>query len=134
MTESMLTALPVGDLAASFTAIQVRNLDAFAAAARAGSESLSALVSRQSDILQTTLRSALARTETVPADSAARIAQPFDALKTAVLENTANMNVLSQMLAESNAKIATILQDRLLAALEETKAALQRATPASGAA
>jgi hypothetical protein len=132
MSDAMLPIGAGGTLASAMMRIQMRNCEAMAAATKASTESLGALARRQSEIMEATLRSAMAQASgTATADPATRIAVPFDTMKTMLLEGTAHANMLSQMAAQSSATVAGILQDRLLAALDETKAALLQAMPAS---
>jgi hypothetical protein len=50
-------------------------------------------------------------------------------VKAAILENTANSGALGEIVATMGAGVATILQDRMLASLDELKAALVAAMP-----
>ena len=50
-------------------------------------------------------------------------------LKTTMLESQANSNVLSELAARSSGEVADILQSRMIAALDEFKAALEQAIP-----
>jgi hypothetical protein len=125
-------ALPFSGAIAALMAIQMRNLDAFAAAQKAAMASISALAKQQSQILTTSLRGAAATPATLfEGDARDRVTKPIDAVKAAMLESTANSNVMSELAARSSATIATILQDRTLAALDELKAALLQAVPAT---
>jgi hypothetical protein len=110
--------------------IQMRNLDAFAAAQKAAMQSIGSLAKQQQEIMTASFRSAA----TLPAalfegDARDRVTRPIDAVKAAMLDNTANSNVMSELAARSSATIAGILQDRMLAALDELKAALLQAIP-----
>lgn len=119
-----------GALLAAMARIQMRNIEALAEAARIGGAGLADLSRRQAEGLGATLRAAALRsTAGLPADAAGRIALPFDSLRTAILESTAQGNLLAETAARAGAEVAEILQARLLAALEETKAVLLRAVP-----
>ena len=115
---------------ANLVGIQMRNLDAFAAAQKAAMQSFGTLAKQQQETMTASFRTAA----TLPAllfegDARDRVAKPIDAVKAAMLDSTANSNVMSELAARSSATVATILQDRMLAALDELKAALLQAMP-----
>jgi hypothetical protein len=115
---------------ANLVGIQMRNLDAFAAAQKAAMQSIGTLAKQQQEIMTASFRSAA----TLPAslfdgDARDRVTRPIEAVKALMLDNTANSNVMSELAARSSATIAGILQDRMLAALDELKAALLQAIP-----
>jgi hypothetical protein len=115
---------------ANLVGIQMRNLDAFAAAQKAALQSIGTLAKQQHETMTASFRTAA----TLPAllfegDARDRAAKPIDAVKAAMLDSTANSNVMSELAARSGATVATILQDRMLAALDELKAALLQAMP-----
>jgi hypothetical protein len=62
-------------------------------------------------------------------DIRATLAGQIDLLKTAIREGQANSNVLAELAARSSGDVANTLQSRLLAALDEFKAALEHAMP-----
>ena len=62
-------------------------------------------------------------------DIRAVVSHQIESLKTTILENQANSNILSEMTARSSAEVANILQSRMMAALDEFKAALDHAIP-----
>jgi hypothetical protein len=62
-------------------------------------------------------------------DIRAVVSHQIESLKTTILENQANSNILSEMAARSSAEVATILQSRMMAALDEFKAAVEHAIP-----
>jgi len=114
---------------ADLVGIQMRNLDAFAAAQKAAMDSFGTLATQQQETMTASFRSAA----TLPAsllegDARDRIIKPIAAVKAAILDSTASSNVMSELTARSSATIAGILQDRMLAALDEFKAALLQAT------
>jgi len=133
MSTSILNAtsvIPNGAvIAAALMAIQMRNLDAMVAVQKAALEGFGAFARQQREILGSTLRSATGTSTTVDADPRAAILRPIDALKTAMIDNSANSNVLSELAARSSANVADILQKRTMAALDELKAALLEAMP-----
>ena len=115
---------------ANLAGIQLRNLDAFAAAQKAALQSIGTLAKQQQETMTASFRAAAA----LPAllfegDARDRVAKPIDAVKAAMLDSTANSNVMSELAARSSATVATILQDRTLAALDELKATLLQALP-----
>jgi hypothetical protein len=62
-------------------------------------------------------------------DLRAAIAGQIEALKTAIKESQSNSNVLSELAARSSGDVANTLQTRMMAALDEFKAALEHAIP-----
>lgn len=65
----------------------------------------------------------------MPSDIRAVVGHQIEAFKTTILENQTNSNILSEMAARSSAEVANILQSRMMAALDEFKAALDHAIP-----
>jgi hypothetical protein len=123
---------PVITVVAALLAIQRRNLEAFAVAQKAAMASFGTLAKQQQEILSANLRGAATSPATLfEGDPRDRVTRPIDALKAAMLDGTANSNVMSELAARSGAAIAGILQDRMLAALDELKAALLQAVPAT---
>ena len=57
------------------------------------------------------------------------VGHQIESFKTTILENQTNSNILSEMAARSSAEVANILQSRMMAALDEFKAALDHAIP-----
>ena len=57
------------------------------------------------------------------------VSHQIDSIKTTILENQTNSNILSEMAARSSAEVANILQSRMMAALDEFKTALDHAIP-----
>jgi hypothetical protein len=62
-------------------------------------------------------------------DLRAAMAGQVEALKTAIKEGQSNANVLSELAARSSGDVANTLQTRMMAALDEFKAALEHAIP-----
>src|SRR4051794_36896125 len=92
------SAIPNGAMiAAALMAIQMRNLDAMAAAQKTALEGFAAFARQHQEILGSTLRSATGTSTTVDTDPRAIIVRPIDALKTAMVDNSANSNVLSEL-------------------------------------
>lgn len=123
-------AAPAGDFVVAMMTLQLKNLDALASAQRAFFDGLGKLAAQQQDMLTASLRQAAASPAALlDPDPRAVIAKPFDAMKSALLDGTAQANLLSQVSAMSNAGVADILQQRALAALDEMKGALIAAMP-----
>lgn len=123
-------AVPAGAVVSAIMAIQMKNLDALAAAQKAVMEGMGTLAKQQQDMLAASLKEVTATPASlIEADPRAAVAKPFDVMKNALLDGTAKANLLSQLAAQSNAAVAEILQTRAIAALEEMKAALLQAMP-----
>lgn len=120
-----------------FFAIELRNLEAMGLAQQKMLEGWGVLAQRQAEMAQGTLRRSFdPRIATAPSSSAfpaAMVAQ-IESLKTAILEGQANSNVLSELAARSSGEVAGVLQSRMVAALDEFKAALERVAPTQPAA
>ena len=108
--------------------IQMRNMEAIRQAQQKMLEGMSVLAKRQTEIIEGTLRRSVS--EPAPAtspDIRAVVSCQIESLKTTILENQTNSNILSEMAARSSAEVANILQSRMMAALDEFKAALDHA-------
>lgn len=115
-----------------FVAIELRNIEAMAIAQQKMLEGWGVLAQRQAEMAQGTLRRSF-DPETAkpnPASSlpAAVIGQ-IDSLKTAILEGQANTNILSELAARSSGEVASVLQSRMIAALDELRSALEQVVP-----
>jgi hypothetical protein len=106
-------------------AIELRNIEALGLAQQKMMEGWGVLAQRQAEIVQGTLQRSLELKG--PGNLAAQI----DSLKTTILEGQANSNILSELAARSSGEAASILQSRLVAALDEYKAALGDVVPPS---
>jgi hypothetical protein len=127
---SSLPSLPTGTVLSALVSIQMKNLDALAAAQKAAMEGLGSLAKQQQDMLSAKLKDAANLPATlIERDPRAAIAKPFDSVKSAILDGTAQANLLSELAAQSGANVASILQNRLVASLDEFKAALLDAVP-----
>jgi hypothetical protein len=113
-------------------AIELRNMEAIGLAQQKMLEGMGLLAKRQAEIAEGTLRRALGAQPSVPTSAsdihAAAIGQ-ITSLKTAIVESQANSNILSELAARSSGEVANILQSRMMAALDEFKAALEQAIP-----
>jgi hypothetical protein len=88
------------------------------------------LAKRQTEIIEGTLRRSVS--EPAPAtspDIRAVVSRQIESLKTTILESQTNSNILSETAARSSAEVANILQSRIMAALDEFRAALDHAIP-----
>lgn len=112
-------------------AIEMRNVEAFGLAQQKMLEGVGVLAQRQAEIVDGTIRRSLdARPSpsgsTSPIDLA--ISQ-IGSLKTTMQESQANSNILSELAARNGGEVASILQSRMMAALDELKAALEKTVP-----
>jgi len=126
-----IPAIPAGAMFSALMAIQVKNLEALAAAQKAAMEGISTLAKQQQAMLTAKLQGATGLPATLPLDNDPRaaVAKPFDTMKRAILDGQAQSNLLNELAAQAGAGVASILQTRFLASLEETKAALLLAVP-----
>ena len=99
-------------------AIELRNIEALGLAQQKMMEGWGVLAQRQAEIVQGTLQRSL------ELKGPGNLAEQIDSLKTTILEGQANSNILSELAARSSGEAASILQSRLVAALDEYKAAL----------
>ncbi|MFC7477544.1 hypothetical protein ACFQS7_24505 [Dankookia sp. GCM10030260] len=132
MSESPLARpMPTGAVLAALLAIQVKNLEALAAARQAAVEGIGTLARQQQAMLATRLQGAASRPAGLPlgTDPRAAVAKPFDSIKSAILEGQAQANLLNELAGQAGAGVASILQTRFLASLDEMKAALLLALP-----
>ena len=110
--------------------IQMRNMEAVRQAQQKMLEGMGVLAKRQTEIIEGTLRRSVSEPLDVTyTDIRAVVSHQIESLKTTILENQANSNILSEMAARSSAEVANILQSRVMAALDEFKAALEHAIP-----
>jgi hypothetical protein len=110
--------------------IQMRNMEAIRQAQQKMLEGFGVLARRQTEIIGGTLRRSVSEPPPAPpSDIRAAVSQQIESLKTTILENQTNSNILSEMAARSGAEVASILQSRMMAALDEFKAALDHAIP-----
>jgi len=126
-----MPAIPAGAMFSAFMAIQVRNLEALAAAQKAAMEGMGTLAKQQQAMLTAKLQGATGLPATLPMDGDPRVAvaKPFDTMKRAILDGQAQSNLLNELTAQAGAGVASILQTRFLASLDEMKAALLLAVP-----
>ena len=110
--------------------IQMRNMEAIRQAQQKMLEGIGGLAKRQTEIIEGTLRRSVSEpSPATPPDIRAAVSHQIESLKTTILENQTNSNILSEMAARSSAEVANILQSRMMAALDEFKAALDLAIP-----
>jgi hypothetical protein len=103
-------------------AIELRNFEALGLAQQKMMEGWGQLAQRQAEIATQITQGSLKRSFDVKGSS--DLVGQIDSLKTAILENQANSNILTELAARSSGEAMSILQARLLAALDEFKAAL----------
>lgn len=128
------TAAPGGTMLGALMTMQFRNMEALARAHEAALDGMGSLARQQQDMLAAALRGMReASVPLLPADPRAALVRPLDSLKSALIDGTANANLLGELAARAGAAVAGILQDRMAAALDELKAALLQAMPAAGA-
>jgi len=110
--------------------IQMRNMEAIQQAQQKMLEGIGGLAKRQTEIIEGTLRRSVSEPPAATSpDIRAVVGNQIESLKTTILENQANSNILSEMAARSSAEVANILQSRMMAALDEFKTALDHAIP-----
>lgn len=118
-------------------AIELRNMEAIGLAQQKMLEGMGVLAQRQAEMAEGTLRRSfgahsLGAEGSLPASASgvqAMAIGQITSLKTTMLESQANSNVLSELAARSSGEVADILQSRMIAALDEFKAALEQAIP-----
>jgi phasin family protein len=111
--------------------IQMRNMEAIRQAQQKMFEGIGVLAKRQTEIMGGTLRRSVSEPSAAATSPDIRsvVGHQIESFKTTILENQANSNILSEMAARSSAEVANILQSRMMAALDEFKAALDHAIP-----
>jgi hypothetical protein len=110
--------------------IQIRNFEAFQQAQKKMLEGLGIFAKSQTEIVEGTLRRSVSDPPNVTSwDVRTLASRQIESLKTAIQENQANSNILSEIAARANGEVADILQSRMMAALDEFKAALEHVIP-----
>jgi len=127
------TSLPIDGgfgFVSDLIGIQMRNMEAIQEAQQKMLEGMGVLAKRQTEIIEGTLRRSASEppAATTP-DIRAVVSHQIDSIKTTILESQTNSNILSELAARSSAEVANILQSRMMAALDEFKAALDHAIP-----
>jgi hypothetical protein len=117
-------------------AIELRNLEALGLAQQKMIEGIGVLAQRQAEIVDGTFRRSLDTRASAngPASAIGMAISQIGSLKTTIVESQANSNILSELAARSGGEVANILQSRMLAALDELKAAMEKAVPEKQAA
>jgi hypothetical protein len=120
-----------------FVAIELRNIEAMGLAQQKMLEGWGVLAQRQAEMTQEALRRSfdpqIAKANSASSLPAAMIGQ-IEQLKAAILEGQANSNILSELAARSSGEVANVLQSRMIAALDEFRAALEQVVPKQPAA
>jgi hypothetical protein len=110
--------------------IQMRNMEAIQEAQQKMLEGMGVFARRQTEIIEGTLRRSVGEPAAVTSpDIRGAVSHQIETIKTTILENQTNANILSEMAARSSAEVANILQSRMMAALDEFKTALDHAIP-----
>jgi len=112
-------------------AIELRNLEAMGLAQQKMLEGLGVLAQRQAEIAQGTLQGTLQRVaEPAASTNGQSVVQAaidrIGSLRTTILESQSNASTLSEIAARQGGEVANILQSRMIAALDELRAALER--------
>ena len=113
-------------------AIELRNIEAIGLAQQKMLEGMGVLARHQAEMAEETLRrsfGAQASTPTSASGIQSAVIGQITSIKTTMLESQAKSNVLSELAARSSGEVANILQSRMIAALDEYKAALEQAIP-----
>jgi hypothetical protein len=110
-------------------AIEMRNMEAIGLAQQKMLEGMSVLAKRQAEIAEETLRRSFGAPPSSASGIQAAVIGQITSLKTAIVETQTNSNILSELAAHSSGEVANILQSRMMAALDEFKAALEQAIP-----
>ena len=108
----------------------MRNMEAIRQAQQKMLEGIGVLAKRQTEIIEGTLRRSVSEPPAAASpDIRTAVGQQIETIKTTILENQTNSNILSEMAARNSAEVANILQSRMMAALDEFKTALDHAIP-----
>jgi hypothetical protein len=130
MVDSLQSVDGVFSFISDLIGIQMRNMEAIRQAQQKMLEGIGVLAKRQTEIVEGTLRRSVSEPSAVTSpDIRSVVSYQIESIKTTILENQANSNILSEMAARSSADVANILQSRMMAALDEFKAALDHAIP-----
>ena len=108
--------------------IQMRNVEALVAAQRAALDGNRTLLEEIGEIAKETAEKSLKAVQDLAAetDPKANVGKRFGLLKTALQDGIGNANRIAEVSARASAETATILQNRAFAALDETRAMLER--------
>jgi hypothetical protein len=110
-------------------AIELRNLEALGLAQQKLIEGIGALLQHQTEMAGDALRRALdakaLASAPPPSSLGAALVSQITAFKTSIVEGQARSTMLSELAMRSGGEVASILQARMLAALDELKAALE---------
>jgi hypothetical protein len=110
-------------------AIELRNIEALGLAQQKILEGIGMLAQRQAEIVDGTVRRSFDAKASANGSAIAVAINQIGSLKTAMQEGQANSNILSELAARNGGEVANILQSRTMAALDELKAALEKAVP-----
>jgi hypothetical protein len=110
-------------------AIELRNMEALGLAQQKMLEGMGVLAQRQAEIVDGTVRRSFDAKASANGSAIAVAIDQIGSLKTAMQEGQVNSNILSELAARSGGEVANILQSRMMAALDELSAALEKAVP-----
>jgi ElaB/YqjD/DUF883 family membrane-anchored ribosome-binding protein len=115
---------------ANLIQIQIRNWKAIQQAQQKMLEGMGSFAKSQTEIVGGTLSRSVSEPPNVTSwDVRAVASHQIESLKTTLQENQANSNILFEIATRSSGEVATILQSRMMAALDEFKAALENFIP-----
>ena len=122
------TAPGTPEAGAALARIQLRNVEALVAAQRATLDGNRTLLEEIGEIARETAEKSLKAVQDIAAetDPKANVGKRFDLFKTALQDGIGNANRIAEVSARASAETATILQNRTFAALDETRAMLER--------
>jgi len=114
-------------------AIELRNIEAMGLAQQKLLEGWGVLARHQAEMTQGTLRRSFDPPVAGVLSAAglpAAMVEQIESLKSTILEGQANSNILTELAARSSGEVASILQSRMIAALDELKTALEQVVSA----
>jgi ssDNA thymidine ADP-ribosyltransferase, DarT len=116
---------------AELVGMQMRNMRALSTAQQQMLDGLSMLAKQQLQTMDSSRRRAfgIGQATSSPFDLRALIGTRIDDLKSSILDAQANSNAASEIMARSLGEVASTLQTRMMAALDEVKALLEQAVP-----
>ena len=122
MDDVAQTVSPAGYIP-NLVGIQMRNVQALFAAQQKLLEGLGMLAKEESQLMGSSLRRAFGTMQAAspPADVRGLIGTWIDDLKSSILDAQANSNAVSEIMMRSIGEVASSLQTRMMAALDEFK-------------
>ena len=122
MSDTSQTVIGLGYIS-NLIGIQMRNAQAISTAQQKMLEGLNMLSKQQAQIMEVLLRRAFDNTQATSSLAGVRdsIGARIDALKQLITETQANSNALAEIMMRNAGEVTSILQDRMMAALDEVK-------------